>query len=905
MAENEDPAQQFRANELRIEKEPYTDGWLLRWLTCKPLVPNRDGSYSQYRGWSIAPPHVQIYGIQDMIRNQNRDPISDWKAKTFDCFRYLVSLDREADGDEPWYTMLQNTLEQIKPFILITTYEKALKQAQLHSPAAFSGTNRFAHLLHPNHPLLPPSTPRRGSIIELLHDAGIVEDEPKLPRIRSKLEEAEVRWMLTAISKRCMEQQESQVASKRDRAIQEYRESLAETDKGEPVMPLPRNWNGPVELSMMDEKMKQTWDTLREHQKLAEQLEKADGKWRQRPLITEIKDMIEQGRRGVPWPELDLQFGDYEFLLGSDGERELRLIAPEEASWLWYLSRPLYYGHMPQAVEQCDRRFDVFWRRIRSWLKNYATCTRTFHTNQGFLSKQELIQQFNTGLRGPVKKWRLGQIPPEVWRDTDTRKVLQGSPYHTHYAVRAHYPERTIRWPNPPPEVGNGGEVDGWEAYKRLLSQAEDGIITAEELAWQVAFDAENGTSIVANHERQTERFFRRLAYRLGHTIRVLKEEHKQDMETLESQGREEASRQSLARALEIWRRARARETDTPQEGSRKRRRTSYRDIVREHVPDRFQKDWDDDPPHDVEAECAKMVGEEVLGELHDDESHGQEPRGKKRRREALWTFGHSSMKPRARKFWDINRWGACQQEREQRNAVEHAGPDELGSLFYGPQQPGAHDDDFYADSASRTLPRADMWQNAAEVRPEIFEAEEVDAQQPLEGGGEEDGQQPQEDGEDNPPAERTSWLETVMGNQNPESGHSRESGRGTEQSGHSNKENVGQRTLLPSPDDSPTQGGMTGGPLQDVTHIHEPGAGSEPDLYGRSEDGNEGPRVRDQHSSFSIFEDGPSEQPSESNPLATNILISDNGEVRFSEPNWTVDSSRRRDSDISPSTRR
>ncbi|KAK7223825.1 hypothetical protein V2G26_011828 [Clonostachys chloroleuca] len=870
MAADNDQAPNIRADALSIEEEPYTDEWMFRWLTGAP-GENQDGNgmQYQYRGCSIAPPRVQIDRIREMIRNHTRDPISDWKAKIFDCFRYLVSLDEEANVNRSWYNTLQDTLDQIKPTILIMEYENELKQAYLHSPAVISRTNRFDHLLDRKRPLLPPPTPKRGSITELPHGTVNREDVLKLPRLPSNLEEAKRQWTLTAINKRYIEQEESRALSKRDRAIEEYRESLAETDKGEPVMPLPSNWNGPVELSMMDEEMKQTWDTLREHQKLAEQLETSSGKWRQRPLIAQVSNLIEDGREGVSWAELDLQFGDHEFLLGSDGEPELRLIAAEEASWLWYLSRPLYCGDLPQADGQCDRRFDVFWKRIRSWLSNYATCARTFHTNQGFLSKQELIQQFNTDLRGPVEKWRLRQMPPEVWKDADTRKVLQGSQYHTHYAVRAYYPERTIRWPNPPQEVGNDGEVDGWEAYKRLLRQAEDDIITAEELDRQVALDAETGTSIVADQEKQTASFFRRLAYRLGYTIRVLNEEHRQDMETLESRGREEASRQSLVRALDIWKRARAREADTSQEGSRKRRCTSYRDIVREHVPDRFQKDWDDDPARDWEAECAKIVGQEVLWELQDNQSYSQEPRNNKRRREALWTFGHSSMKPRAKKFWDIDRWNAHRHMREQRNvaeqrnAAEHAGLNEVETSFYGshygPEQERALDDRFYTDSASRSLfvPDADRWQNAADFRPEIFEAEENE-------------QQPQGDREDDPPAERSSWFETVMGPQDTESGHSQQreqtqqSETGTEQSDRSDKENVGQRTLLPSPDGSQIQVGIAGtgagGPLQDVTQIHEPGAESEPDLYGRSEDENHGPGVRNQHSSFRIFEDGSSE---------------------------------------------
>jgi hypothetical protein len=425
-AADNDQAPNIRADALSIEREPYTDEWLFRWLTEAP-GENQDGNRMQYqyRGYSIASPGVQIDRIREMIRNHTRDPVPDWKAKIFDCFRYLVSLAQGPAGGAPWYDLLQDTLDQIKPTVLIMKYENELKQAYLHSPAVISRTNRFDHVLDRKRPLLPPPTSKRGSITELPHATVNREDVLKLPRLPSNLEEAKRQWTLTAINKRHMEQEESRALSKRDRAIEEYRESLAENDKGVPIMPLPRNWNGPVELSMMDEEMKQTWDTLREHQKLAEQLEKSHGKWRQRPLITQVSNMIEDGREGVSWSKLDLQFGDHEFLLGSDGEPELRLIAAEEASWLWYLSRPLYCGDLPQADGQCDRRFDVFWKRIRSWLSNYATCTQTFHTNQGFLSKQELIQQFNTDLRGPVEKWRLGQMPPEVWKDADTRKVLQ------------------------------------------------------------------------------------------------------------------------------------------------------------------------------------------------------------------------------------------------------------------------------------------------------------------------------------------------------------------------------------------------------------------------------------------------------------------------------------------------
>ncbi|CAG9986919.1 unnamed protein product [Clonostachys byssicola] len=869
MAASNDQAPNIRADALSIEKEPYTDMWLFRWLTEAPgEIQDENGMQHQYRGYSIAPPRIQINRIWEMIRNHARDPVSDWKAKIFDCFRYLVSLDQEENAHRSWYNMLQVTIYQIKPIILIIQYENEMNQAYLHSPAVISRTNRFDHLLDPNRPLLAPPTPKRGSITELPHGTVNIEDVLKLPRFPSNLEEEERQWTLTGINKCYMEQEESRASSKRDRVIQEYRESLTESDKGEPVMPLPRNWNGPVELSTMDEQIKQTRDTLREHQKLWAQLEKSHGRWRNRPLINQILNMIWDGREGVSWAELDLEFGDHEFLLGSDGGRELRLIAAEEASWLWYLSRPLYCGDLPQTDGQCDRKFDVFWKRVRSWLSNYATCPRTFHTNQGFLSKQELMQQFNTELRGPVEKWRLGQMPPEVWKDADTRGVLEGSQYHTHYAVRAYYPERTIRWPSPPQEASSDGEVDGWEAYKRLLSQVEDEIITAEEMDRQVAQDAENGTSIVADQEKQTATFFRRLAYRLGYTIRVLSEEHHQDMETLESEGREEASRQSLIKVLDTWKRTRDQEDDTSQEGSRKRRCTSYRDIVREHVPDRFRKDWEDDHSRDVEAQCAKIVGQEVLWELEDKQPCSQEPCNKKGYREALWTFGHSSMKPRAKKFWDIDRWIAHQHMREQRdageqtNAAEHAGFNEVESMFYGyhyrPEQERGPDDRFYTDSASRSLlgPGAHTWQSEADFRPEIFDAEEVD------------GQQPQGDGEDDPPVERGSWFETVMGPQDTESGHSQQSEQiqqsetGTEHSGRSNKENVGHRTLLPSPDGSTIQGGIAeaGGPLQDVTHIHEPGAESEPDQYGRSEDENQGPRVRDQHSSFSIFEDGSDE---------------------------------------------
>ncbi|VUC36001.1 unnamed protein product [Clonostachys rosea] len=878
LAANNDQAQQFRASELRIEREPYTDRWLFRWLTCKPLVANQDGSISHYQNQGIAPPYIQIHGIREMIRKQTRDPVCDWKAKTFDCFRYLVSLDQGAQGNEPWYTMLQDALNEIKPIILITSYQKELKQAHLHSPAVPSGeTNRFAHLLDPNHPLMPPLMPRQGSIAEVPHDTDN-EDELMLPKFRSYPEREDGPWKLTAINKRYMEQEESWALSRRDRAAQEYRECLTVSNYGEPVMPLPKNWNGPVELSSIDEDMKQTWDTLREHQRLTEQLEKADREHPRRPLISEIRDKIVEGQRGVPWAELDLQFGVHEFVHGNDAERELRLIAKEEVSWLWYLCKPVQVDHqLPEDIEH-EGSFVAFWRRIRSGLSDHYPYEQTLRASRGFLSKEEIIKKFNKGLRGPVEKWSLRQMAPDVWEDTKNRKVLESSQDDTHYGAREEYhPEQTIRWPEPPQGLGDNGEVDEWEAYKQFLRQAEDERLTAEDLNLERALRATGHSEAnleATNQEEQTRGFYCRLGYRLGHTIRILSEKYKQDMETLKSQGREEASRQSLVKALNTWKRTRAREDDTSQEGSRKRRCTSYKDIVREHVPERFQRDWDDDPTRDAEAECAQVVGEGVLWELHDSQSYNQAP-GNKCRREALWTFGHPSMKPKAKKFWDINRWNPHQQLRELRNVIDHADSDDVESLFYkrhpDTERQEAQDSRFYTDSTSRSLPvpRANQGQSAAEVSPEIAEV--------LAG----DGQQPQGDGEDDQPAAPPSWLETVMGPrntvmdaqvtvvdpqntvtgpQNTESGHSQESESGIGQSGQSDKENVGQGTVLASPDDSPTQGGIAAGPLQDVTHIHEPGAESEPDLYGRSEDEIEGLGIQNQHSSFSIFEDGPSE---------------------------------------------
>lgn len=187
--------------------------------------------------------------------------------------------------------------------------------------------------------------------------------------------------------------------------------------------------------------------------------------------------------------------------------------------------------------------------------------------------------------------------------------------------------------------------------------------------------------------------FFRRIAYRLGRTLQEVAAESRHHLRLAGDPARQAANASSLRTLMARW----AADTDRSavprcRDG---RAVASYRDVVLAAEPDALagQEGGSDG---EVETRCRDLVRRRILREAAEnktmlwplpvprDSSSAQGGRDGRTvlRREAVWSFAHSSRRESVPRFFDVNTWPLEVQSGETQTAIRARGEEDADAML-------------------------------------------------------------------------------------------------------------------------------------------------------------------------------------------------------------------------------
>lgn len=189
-------------------------------------------------------------------------------------------------------------------------------------------------------------------------------------------------------------------------------------------------------------------------------------------------------------------------------------------------------------------------------------------------------------------------------------------------------------------------------------------------------------------------KFYRGLAYRFGLTIGKLEAQHKKYQLLLKISERQNANLDFLKVAIKSWVDVTSERSNSllknPSE-NHKPGATRYEDIVKkiDHQNRNFKKNRKNNDQIETERAYAELVRKGIILEMYENknllwataergfprERGGYAPSS---RREALWTFGHPANKPKAKRFFDLNRWPLHLQNERRQAGISASGPQDI-----------------------------------------------------------------------------------------------------------------------------------------------------------------------------------------------------------------------------------
>ncbi|KOS19446.1 hypothetical protein ESCO_000226 [Escovopsis weberi] len=531
-------------------------------------------------------------------------------------------------------------------------------------------------------------------------------------------------WAYTRAHRRYRKEEEAWAAWTREHTLKvAWKLKLSERGGG-PVMELPKTWKGLYPPDVMDLEMKRRYELLRRCQIIRQGLKRA-ARRAPRPFISGLIEMVDAGSRGEELQGLDLRFAAHEFT--PECAAELALIRPTEAAWLEYIYQPSR-NRPTEPKEPIDSVGAILISRVKEMLRDVSPVSLFGDLKPK--SMKEFLNGLNGACGGPIGRHRFTESEVRDLASTlhsmKILKVLRQRRGELQFArpETEFHPEILIVWPGSAKQKADAAEVgeDGRAADGKSVAASKSSHLTVPasiddfmEYPEQMPRKKDvlsledyilNPTNNPEDQER-TNNLFRCLAYRLGLSLRGLKAIRRQDIGIIRNPDLQIQNADFLGTMVSIWTKDTRTRPNNPRKNPRKvgthRETLTAPDVVKMADPEHFREEWlvDEWPG---EHQARGIVRRNLVRELSENKtmiwpvqlpydrwtkeyavpnpnpqiSLPDEYVGKEKsvlRREPIWTFGHTSRKPRAHLFWDVNSWPLSALSRETRERVRRRGP--------------------------------------------------------------------------------------------------------------------------------------------------------------------------------------------------------------------------------------
>ncbi|VZH91002.1 unnamed protein product [Fusarium fujikuroi] len=481
-------------------------------------------------------------------------------------------------------------------------------------------------------------------------------------------------------------------------------------EREQPIMDLPKNWLGPFVHDFLDHDMKKTLEFLRRCETLLRRIFLQDERV-PRPFLAGMKQLMLAGLSGRPWDEIELDFKGEDFVSDS---QDLAHIRPLEEGFLRLLGMESIHSNTVDPEINHDGTSplsSIFEQRVREIMYPRGSSTVASYDFANFMVL------LNEVCDGPVKRWRFSNEEAlEELELLERRGVVKLNENNSvSSSVPNLHPEQRVRWLDTDDDLDafmrgvqatradqpdNDDSDDGDDSDDSDDSDDEDEIMTIstdvsvpksedlgnymfglpkiENLHSWVELGTAGGREASEEDMPRTHRFFQRLCFRLGRTIKDLRER----METYKRQltpEQQDRNRCFLDTMVNEW------ESNTRTRPELRRynpnkpvdevfAQTDYAEIMRvcQHEHD-FGKSGYPEITYGCQNESYRfsvdVVRKAILREAYENKSmllpnridRSVDEKGLRTRsplrREPVWSFAHPDRRGKAPRFWDINRW--------------------------------------------------------------------------------------------------------------------------------------------------------------------------------------------------------------------------------------------------------
>ncbi|KAF5003018.1 hypothetical protein FDECE_10419 [Fusarium decemcellulare] len=527
----------------------------------------------------------------------------------------------------------------------------------------------------------------------------------------------------------------------------------------EPIMDLPANFNGPYIHDYLDVDMKKTKTVLDRCLGLYDALGRADVKNQGNPRELDPMHYIKLGLDGTDWENVkELQFRDNDFNYQRNDLVPIRIKHLEE-KWLRFLAGPgvqprmfgikhdpRYEGQRGYKADENDEeetpsgpRAKLFEKRVQELLDDPSPeSIFADNRNKPF---GDFFTALNRDCGGPVKRWRFSYEEALQEAKALEKKGVLALFYPadpTNPEIRAALRDY---WPEDRSEDFRFGRGRGLPKYKKPgpdewmetdINKSLDADIGAENdndsdshmtistivsipkperptfyignlpqlsnlSTWEevIASYAENFRRAKVNRQWSMN-FFRCLLFRLGKTIRDLREKHEADMRQLTDR-QKSRNADFLNDIVELWQDDAYTRANNPRKNPRKvspigvdRPTPKYRDVVKMAEPEVYQEAWGGSTVYDNEMApeyILDIVRKGIIREVFENRSMLFPSRIERRinrfgqtvtlppRREPVWSFGHPRRRGKVQQFWSIDRWPLHLQSKKTQEKILNSAP--------------------------------------------------------------------------------------------------------------------------------------------------------------------------------------------------------------------------------------
>lgn len=385
-------------------EEPELEGhdWLRRWLKYKGLANSEDLALHDFRGQKIEAPRIQLIRAKNFLADEDIDHTIDFEEKIGALVLYCEHL-MKIHNDEDWEQDLGEVLSMILTHCLYNQFRDGKQTLTLNFPALSKQSMRLPQKSGPRLILAEGIKPKPGPIGPPKPKKEIYFKPPVFEQVPQ--DSARDPYIYTVMSIRYTNQIEGWAQWAKEHAVKESWSHKERFSRKDPIMPLPKNFNGPIVMDLMDEEMKDTWDTLRKYQKLDQALRRAEQK-APRECIRELIKCLDEGLAGK-YSENETQLMPYAHEASILPDRVwtgLQSLKTREVEWLEYISLPVL------TAENIVNRFDaderVFAKRMCRLVESRHPTKGAFFGNTDAKPYQNCLEALNRVCDGPVDRIR-------------------------------------------------------------------------------------------------------------------------------------------------------------------------------------------------------------------------------------------------------------------------------------------------------------------------------------------------------------------------------------------------------------------------------------------------------------------------------------------------------------------